>query len=67
MAAKTTLQKAKRKNTNKTSKPSPPPVYATSTLSVVTQNLFNMIAVTAVSGTVQRAVARHSADPAKPA
>jgi hypothetical protein len=48
MAAKTTPQKAQRKK----SKPSPPPVYATSTLSVVTQNLFNMVAVTAVSGAV---------------
>jgi hypothetical protein len=48
MSAKTTSQKAKRKK----SKASPPPVYAASTLSVVTQNLFNMIAVSAVSGTV---------------
>jgi hypothetical protein len=48
MAAKATPQKVKRKK----SRPSPPPVYATSTLSVVTQNLFNMVAVTAVSGTV---------------
>ena len=48
MAAKTTPQKAKSKK----SKASPPPVYATSTLSVVTQNLFNMVAVSAVSGTV---------------
>jgi hypothetical protein len=52
MSAKTTSPRSKRKNTNKKSKPSPPPVYATSTLSVVTQNLFNMVAVTAVSGTV---------------
>jgi hypothetical protein len=52
MAAKTTPQKAKRKDASKTSKPSPPPVYATGILSVVTQNLFNMIAVSAVSGTV---------------
>lgn len=48
MSAKTTSQRPKRK----TSKPSRPPVYATSTISVVTQNLFNMVAVTAVSGTV---------------
>jgi hypothetical protein len=48
MAATTTPQKAKRKK----SKASPPPVYATSTLSVVTQNLFNMVAVSAVSATV---------------
>jgi hypothetical protein len=36
----------------KTSKASPPPVHATATLSVVTQKLFNTIAVSAVSGTV---------------
>ena len=47
MAATTTPQKTKRKK----SKPNPPPVYATSTLSVVTQNL-NMVAVSAVSGPV---------------
>jgi hypothetical protein len=52
MAATTTPQKAKRKNTNKKSKPSPPPVYATSTLSVIAQSLFNMVAVSAVSGAV---------------
>jgi hypothetical protein len=51
MGAKTTPQKAKRKDASKTSKPSPPP-YATAMLSVVTQNLFNMIAVSAASGTV---------------
>jgi hypothetical protein len=49
MAAKTTPQKAKRKDASKTAKPSPPPVYATAMLSVVTQNLFNMIAVGIVS------------------
>jgi hypothetical protein len=48
MPARSTPKKAKRKK----SKASPPPVYATSTLSVVTQNLFNMVAVSAVSGTV---------------
>jgi hypothetical protein len=48
MPASTTPQKAKRKKP----KASPPPVYATSTLTVVTQNLFNMVAVSAVSGTV---------------
>ena len=48
MAAKTTPQKAKCKK----SRQSPPPVYATSTILVVTQNLFNMVAVTAVAGTV---------------
>ena len=52
MAAKTTPQKAKRKGASKPPKASPPPVHATATLSVVTQNLFNMIAVSAVSGTV---------------
>jgi hypothetical protein len=48
MPARSTPQKAKRKK----SKASPPQVYATSTLSVVTQNLFNMVVVSAVSGTV---------------
>jgi len=48
MAVKTAPQKAKRKK----SKPSRPPVYASLTLSAVTQNLFNMVAVTAVSWTV---------------
>jgi len=48
MAAKTTPKKAKHKK----SKPSPPPACATSTLSVVTQNLINMVVVAAVSGTV---------------
>jgi hypothetical protein len=48
MTSKTTPQKAKHRK----SKPSPPPVYATSTLSVVAQNLFNMVAVSAVSETV---------------
>ena len=33
-------------------KAEPPPVYASLTLSVATQSLFNMVAVTAVSGTV---------------
>jgi len=48
MNAKTTPKKAKHKK----SKPSPRPVCAASTLSVATQNLFNMIAVSAVSGAV---------------
>jgi hypothetical protein len=48
MPARSTPQKAKRKKP----KASPPPVHATSTLSVVTQNLLNMVAVSAVSGTV---------------
>jgi hypothetical protein len=48
MSANTTLQNPKRKK----SKKSPPPVYAASAISVVTQNLINMIAVSAVSGTV---------------
>ena len=51
MAAKTTPQKAKRKNASETSKASPPPAAA-SALSMATQNLINMIAVSAVSGTV---------------
>jgi hypothetical protein len=49
MGAKTTPQKAKRKDASKTSKPSPPPVYATA---MVAQNLINMVVVSAVSGTV---------------
>ncbi len=48
MSANTTPQKSKRKK----SKKSPPPVYAASAISVVTQNLINMVAVSAVSGTV---------------
>ena len=48
MPAKTTPQKAKRKK----SKTSTPPAYAASILSVATQNLINMVALSAVSGTV---------------
>ncbi|MDR3485438.1 MAG: hypothetical protein P4M05_11095 [Bradyrhizobium sp.] len=48
MAAKMRPQGAKHKK----SKPNPLPVYAGSTLAVATQNLINMVAVTAVSGTV---------------
>jgi hypothetical protein len=48
MSASTPPQKPKRKK----SKKSPPPVYAASAISVVTQNLINMVAVSAVSGTV---------------
>jgi hypothetical protein len=48
MAVKTTPKKAKHEK----SKPNAPPVCATSTLSMATQNLFNMIAVSAVSGAV---------------
>jgi hypothetical protein len=48
MAAKTTPQKATRKK----SKLSPLPVSAISTRSVVAQNLINMVAVSAVAGTV---------------
>jgi ketopantoate hydroxymethyltransferase len=48
MAAK----KAPKKTKHQKSKVSPPPVYAASTLSVATQNLINMVAVTAVSGMV---------------
>jgi len=52
MAAKTTPQKAKRKNASKTSKANPLPAAAASALSMVTQNLINMVGVSAVSGTV---------------
>jgi hypothetical protein len=52
MAAKTTPQKAKRKNTNKKSKTSPPLADASSILSMATQNLINMVAVSAASGAV---------------
>jgi hypothetical protein len=48
MSAKTPSQKPKRKK----SKTSPPPAYTASTISVVTQNLINMVAVFAVSGAV---------------
>jgi hypothetical protein len=48
MAAKTTLQKSKRKK----SKTSPPPAHASSTISIAAQNLINMAVVFAVSGTV---------------
>jgi hypothetical protein len=51
MAAKTTPQKAKRKNASKTSKANPPPAAA-SALSMVAQNLVNMVVVSAVSATV---------------
>jgi hypothetical protein len=52
MVAKATPEKTKRKNTSKISKASPPLVTSVSTRSVITQNLINMVAVTAVSGTV---------------
>jgi hypothetical protein len=48
MPANTPPQKPKRKK----SKKSPRPVYAASAISVVTQNLINMLAVSAGSGTV---------------
>jgi hypothetical protein len=48
MSAKTTLRKAKRKKSNT----SLPPAYASSAISIATQNLINMVAVLAVSGTV---------------
>jgi hypothetical protein len=48
MSAKTTSKKPRRKK----SRTVPPPVHAASTISVVTQNLTNMIVVFAVSGTV---------------
>ena len=48
MRAKTAPQKVKRKK----AKTSPPPAYAASMASTATQNLINMVAVCAVSGTV---------------
>ena len=48
MSAKTTAKKPKRKN----SRTGLPPIDAASTISMVRQNLTNMIAVFAVSGTV---------------
>jgi hypothetical protein len=41
-------QSAKRKKSNST----PSPTYAASTISVATQNLINMVVVSAVTGTV---------------
>jgi hypothetical protein len=46
MAAKMKPQGAKPKR----SKANPPPIYAASTLSMATQNLINMAAVSAISG-----------------
>ena len=51
MAAKTTPQKAKRKNASETSKANPAPAAA-SAASMVAQNLINMVGVSAVSATV---------------
>jgi hypothetical protein len=51
MAAKTMPQKAKRKNASRTSKATPPPAAA-SALSIVAQNLINMVFMSAVSVTV---------------
>jgi hypothetical protein len=48
MAAKTTKQKQKQKKSTTDRSPA----YPASTISVVTQNLINMVAVCAVSGTV---------------
>jgi hypothetical protein len=48
MPAKKTPQTAKRKK----SETSPLPAYATSTITMATQNLINMVAVFAVSGAV---------------
>jgi hypothetical protein len=48
MSAKAMPQKAKRKK----SRTSPPAAYAASTISMVTQNLINMVGIFAVSGTV---------------
>jgi hypothetical protein len=57
MVAKTTPRKPKRKK----AKSSPPQAYAASTVELATQNLINMVAVTAVSGAVLLAllVAKH--------
>jgi hypothetical protein len=49
MAAKTTSQKPERKNASKTANPPP---AAAAALSMVAQNLINMVVVSAVSGTV---------------
>jgi len=48
MSAKTPPQKPKRRK----SRTSPAPIYATSTLTVATQNLINMVVVSAASGAV---------------
>jgi hypothetical protein len=48
MSAKTTPQKARRKK----SKTSLPPACASSTISMATQNLINMVVVFAASGTI---------------
>jgi hypothetical protein len=48
MTAKTTRQKPKRKKT----KTNLTPAHVSSTLSMATQNLINMVAVSAVSGAV---------------
>jgi hypothetical protein len=48
MSAKTTPPKAKRKKSNT----SLPPAFASSAISIATQNPINMVAVFAVSGTV---------------
>ncbi|MBR0831458.1 hypothetical protein JQ596_38730 [Bradyrhizobium manausense] len=48
MSAKTTPQSSKRKK----SKGNSPPAFAAPTLSVAAQNLINMVAISAVSGTV---------------
>jgi hypothetical protein len=51
MAVKTSTQKVKRKNAINASKANPPPAAA-SALSMVAQNLINMVVVSAVSATV---------------
>jgi len=52
MAAKTTPQKAKRKNASETSRANPPAAAASALSMVVAQNLINMVVVSAVSATV---------------
>jgi hypothetical protein len=52
MAAKTTPQKAKRKDASKTSKANAPTAAASALSMVVAQNLINMVVVSAVSAAV---------------
>jgi hypothetical protein len=59
MPSKTRPQKSKRKK----SKAGPPRAYATSTILVATQNLINMVAVSAVSGTALLGVCTENLNP----
>jgi hypothetical protein len=52
MAAKTTPQKAKRKNASETSRANPAAAVASALSMVVAQNLINMVVVSAVSAAV---------------